>query len=704
MPTPSSSDSKVESKPATKESATAAPERKAVSQNQRILLLGVSAALAALALGQLGFMRKFEDRVYDHRFDLRRSRLDPTTQRPRHINPHIALVGIGDNDVRGFGPMPWPRSRWADMMPTFTNAGSHPRAVGYDVLFTTAKTEAIEAAGDDRFVDAIRESGVVCLAANVESILYQKTETEDQDLFRWVSSQSVRRQGVAEDALLDPHRAISLPAPIFTQGSHLGIINAIRDEDSVHRRMPILIHQGNYWIPSLSMRMIMLYHQVDASEVRVEPGHVAFKKLNGQEVRIPVEEDGDFLLMRVNYRGSLKDGKGELPLDDFPMSTFAGVVDWVKEDLRSGKGKLSPKDFATLQRFMTAANDGLVLIGQTSTGADVGATPLSAGTALVDCHLNVLNTILNEDFVHMVSLPQVALLTLGMSLLAAWATQKFSAVTGSAVSVATLLLFLIALWTLFVSKSIVIPLIVPSVGLFLAYTTGTTMRFMGEERQKRQIRRSFQNYLSANIMEEVLKNPDAMKMGGSRKELTVLFTDVRGFTTFCEKNQPETVVPILNELLDTCSEVIVRHDGTLDKYIGDAIMAFWGAPVTQPDHAVRAAKAAIEMREAMDRLRQDWEKRGIPHLHLGIGVNSGEMLVGNVGSSRLRNYTVIGDEVNLGARLEAETRKHDTDIIISESVASRLGDGFRTRFLDEVKVKGKEKPVRIYALEGLAKK
>ena len=245
-----------------------------------------------------------------------------------------------------------------------------------------------------------------------------------------------------------------------------------------------------------------------------------------------------------------------------------------------------------------------------------------------------------------------------------------------------------------------VPLIVPGAGFLLAFTAGIILRFMGEERQKRHLRGTFQKYLSANIMEEVLKNPAAVQMGGVRKELTVLFTDVRGFTTFCEKNQPETVVPILNELLDVCSVAIARHDGTLDKYIGDAIMAFWGAPVTMKDHAVRAATAALEMRTVMEKLRAEWEKRGIPHLHLGVGINTGEMLVGNVGSSRLQNYTVIGDEVNLGARLESETRKFDTDIIISESTAERLGPEFRTKFLSEVTVKGKQKPVRIYSLEG----
>lgn len=664
----------------------------------RIFLVAIISTAVAWLLNLFGFVQELGERTlgisqkWSRELSLDRKTKPP---HPQKIHPKVLLVAIDNGDLAKLGKYAeWPRELQARMLAAFTNNAVHPKAIGYDILFTISKEDEASRASDQKFSDMLRELGNVCLAGNISTALKASEESFSSNKVdgSWIRSHTVQKDGVALELPFKPETAIDTPAPIFTEGTHFGVINAIRDDDGVHRRMPILAREGRHWIPSLSFRLAMMYYDVELSDVRLGQNVVILRRSDGWQLRIPVEPWqeglGNFLALRVNYRGTLREQ------GDFPAVPFRAVLDWAEN---TGKARDDPE----LQKFMKSAHDGVVLIGVTFTGADIGATPIHPGTALVDCHLNIVNNLLLGDFLRVLPARLVPLIALVLALLAAWGTQKLSAVKGAAIVAGALALFLGCLWFLFAYKNIWISPVIPLLGLVISYTSGTTLRFMGEERQKRQLRRTFQNYLSANIMEEVLKNPEAMQMGGTRKDLTVLFTDVRGFTSFCEKNPPEEVVPVLNELLEVSSEVIARHDGTLDKYIGDAIMAFWGAPIPQKNHPELAARAALGMRDALAKLRQEWEQRGLPPLHLGIGINTGEMVVGNMGSSRLRNYTLIGDEVNLGARLESETRKFDTDIIISESTASRLGDGFRTTFLAEVTVKGKAKPVRIYSLDGL---
>ena len=202
------------------------------------------------------------------------------------------------------------------------------------------------------------------------------------------------------------------------------------------------------------------------------------------------------------------------------------------------------------------------------------------------------------------------------------------------------------------------------------------------------------------VMKEVLGDPSRLKLGGERKDLTVLFSDICGFTAFCEKRTPEEIISVLNEIMDRMTDVIMRHGGTLDKYVGDEIVAFFGAPSSeqQQDHAQRAAECALDMVEEMKELHREWEVRGIPRLSMGIGINSGDMIVGNMGSSGIMDYTVVGSEVNLGARLESLTRQYGVTIIISEETRRRLSEAFYVKDLGKTKVKGLDREVAIYEL------
>jgi adenylate cyclase len=253
-------------------------------------------------------------------------------------------------------------------------------------------------------------------------------------------------------------------------------------------------------------------------------------------------------------------------------------------------------------------------------------------------------------------------------------------------------------------ENVVLALGMPLTQQLSMFVVATSYRFFSEERDKRRARETFGRFLAPAIVDEVLAREGALRLGGEKRELTVLFSDVRGFTSISEKLDPHVLLELLNEYLTPMTDIIVSgHQGTLDKYIGDAIMAFWGAPKAQPDHALRACAAALAMVDRLDALRPRWRERGLPDLDVGIGINTGPMSVGFVGSQdRFYNYTVLGDAVNLAARLEGANRQYGTRILLGEETRAQGGDRVVARELDRVRVKGKREPVRIFELLALA--
>ena len=234
--------------------------------------------------------------------------------------------------------------------------------------------------------------------------------------------------------------------------------------------------------------------------------------------------------------------------------------------------------------------------------------------------------------------------------------------------------------------------------VFLLVTFHGIYHWYRSEVEKRKIRQTFQHYFSPQVMEEILKNPDALKLGGQKKEVTILFSDIRNFTTITESLPPEQLTMLLQEYFTEMSKEILATDGVLDKFIGDAIMAFWGAPVEQPDHADRAVKTAVTMIKRLKVLQKKWLRQGLPEIDAGVGINTGVVTVGNMGSTERFDYTLIGDAVNAAARLEGLNKEYKTHIIISESTKKSLVKKYPLKSLGQVLVKGKAKPIKIYHL------
>jgi adenylate cyclase len=279
-------------------------------------------------------------------------------------------------------------------------------------------------------------------------------------------------------------------------------------------------------------------------------------------------------------------------------------------------------------------------------------------------------------------------------------------VFGDLLSGVLVVLALVSLWwlayVLFTHNNYVMAVTGPSLAIVLGFVGATAYNYVTERRQKVLIKGMFSQYVNPAFVEELVAHPEKLRLGGERKELTVLFSDIAGFTTIAERMSPENLVALLNDYLSIMTDIVFATGGTLDKYEGDAIMAFWGAPIPQEDHALRACRAALEMQKAIIRIRDRWEGEGKPSISVRIGLSTGEMVVGNMGGSRKFDYTVIGDSVNLGSRLEGANKEYGTSIMMSQKTYERVKNLVIARELDLLVVKGKTEPIAVYELVGLA--
>lgn len=339
----------------------------------------------------------------------------------------------------------------------------------------------------------------------------------------------------------------------------------------------------------------------------------------------------------------------------------------------------------------------IVLIGYAAAGlGDRHVTPFSPAMPGIETIANNINSFINSDFVSYPNTWAGFLSVIIVGLILTFFLPKLSPWKSTLLTV-----FIFILWAYisnyyFANRKIWLEYVPTASLVIFSYISITSWRFITEEKEKRWLKKAFGQYLSPIVINELQKNPDALTLGGKRQTMTVLFSDIRGFTSISEASTPEKIVALLNEYLTKMTEVVFKYEGTLDKFIGDAIMAFWNAPLVQKDHAQRAVFCAIDMMDELAKLQQKWrtEKRSV--IDIGVGINTGEMIVGNMGSIERMDYTVIGDNVNLGSRLEALNKEFKTHIIISESTYSYVKNMVKTKPLGSTKVKGKEKPVEIY--------
>jgi adenylate cyclase len=633
------------------------------SHRGKILIGSAIGALAWVLLFLIywaGLIESFELKAYDQ---LCRLTASPAPN-------EIALVAVDQGSLQAAQKQgiswPWPRQMYAPIVDFCTTAGA--RAVVFDVLFTEPSSYGME---DDRIL-------AEALTKNRRGILPLFLSREKRDpqgkgeRFMERASLPIRNRSGRSP---QPYYSAVPPIPILVAGCHrLGNVAIDPDGDGIYRRLPVIFSYHGQWIASLGFAALQ-----DSKDLG--PWILQKDGLFWERKRIPLSDRGDFLL---TYYGGER---------DFPRFSAFNVVQSFLA-LQEGKKPLySPQVF----------KDRIVFIGFTAPGLfDLKPTPIRSINPGMAIHATFAANLIHGDFRTRASfranliLAAVVALAMGIAVLylsGLWHLMLLT-LTGTGALVFTLYFsFRQNLWLDGI-------LLLSNLGL--TFALGTAFSYATEGRQRRQIRQMFSHYMSDLLIQDLLRNPTKLRLGGEKRVLTVFFSDLAGFTSLSEKLNPEQVVFLLNRYLTAMTDIILAGGGLIDKYEGDAIMAFWGAPLPQEDHALRACLAALENQRRLAELREEFVRAGLPPIYARIGLNTGEMIIGNMGSNQRFDFTVIGDSVNLASRLEGAGKEYGTFITLSEETYRQAAGQIEVRELDLLRVKGKDQPVRIYEL--LAKK
>ena len=486
----------------------------------------------------------------------------------------------------------------------------------------------------------------------------------------------------------------------YASAKGCGFINADADIDGITRKVPLFIRYEGVILPQLTVSALM--ESLGVKEIAAGSSSIILKNAHlGPRVRdivIPVDNKGSVL---INWQG-----RWDRTFKHVPFYTVFSLQELREQlDKESGNSQYLKESETVLKAKLTAMVKGKVcIVGLTATGThDLKPVPVQENYPMVGLHSNLMHTILTEDFIRekrglfsVILFLVTALFVAFCSLVKLWKSMLLSLGYVFVYALACCLVFIYFGWWI----DFVGPLGIVVIG----FAGVTSFRFFTEEKEKLWIRQAFSHYLSKEVINELMDDPSRLKLGGERRNITVFFSDVRGFTSFSESQQPEEVVARLNEILTAQVAVVFKYNGTLDKFVGDELMAFFGAPGIQhkENHASVAVRTAVEIQETMKKLQAKWTEEGKALLHIGIGINTGDMVVGNMGSMERMDFTVIGDNVNLAARLCSAAGKNE--IIISESTYESAKGGIEAVRLEPIMVKGKANPIVIYKVIGLKNK
>ena len=652
--------------------------------------IGLAAVVVVLALGATGALERPELWLYDWRMRW--------TAQPETVSNDIVLVEINEGSIQVLEPVvgrwPWPRALHA-LLIDYLHRG-RPKAIVLDIGFWEKEREGeypflgdriTGAQSDKALADAARRAGNVIPLADAVNPGQYLTDADGKPLVpSWPAPDY--RLGPA----IEERPVIGLPYEELTQASAgIGHNFLALDADGPARRVPPFIRQGERYIPSLGIAAALLALGTKADHVILDAGvlHIGDRRIPLVATRVRGENGTHRTqqTMMIRYGGPPQTSSGERPYASFSASDLLRSQGQLME---GGTPDVDPAQF----------EGKIVFVGTSAAGLhDVFQTPFAEGVMPgIQLHASVADSVLTNRFIRQAPdtsrMMAVIVAAVAIGLTAAFLSFSVGAAIALAIAVG---------WTWFAVAAfrdgLWLNLFQPVLGMAVALFGGTTYRYFVEDREKRKVKRLFGRYVSKDVYNQLLEHPDRAELGGKRREMSVLFSDIRGFTSVTEKGNPEELVAQLNEYFSRMVDIVFRHQGTVDKFVGDMVMALFGAPLDDPQHAEHAVAAAVEMVRELGEMNRKWVREGRPQLDIGIGVNSGEMIAGNIGSSSIMSYTVIGDNVNLGSRLESLNKDYKTRIIISDATRARLNGTYDIRPLGEVVVKGKTRPVAIFELK-----
>ncbi|MDI6761587.1 MAG: adenylate/guanylate cyclase domain-containing protein [Thermodesulfobacteriota bacterium] len=629
--------------------------------SRRIRITFLIGILITLLFGILMWIRfppgeVLEDKLYDYRFKIRGA-IKPSE--------HIVIAAIDEKSIGRFGRWPWSRDKIAQLVKRLAEGGAE--LIVLDIILSEHEKH------DLMLGHGIQEAGNVLLPVAFE--FDRKPGGPDNRHLLDSAFQSIHDPDRFQQyAPISMKRPLSPVPNLIREAMGLGHINMFPDGDGTLRWEAMALEFDGYFFPSIDLLTASIYLGVPREKMILKA--TAGIQL-GEKRYIPTDRFGRSL---IHYYG---------PNHTFPHLSIADILEGtIKPDFFLGK---------------------IVLVGATAVGIyDLRVTPFSAAMPGIEKHANVISSLLDNRIMRKATFHTDLILLILSGILFTLSAIWVKALGTSVITGLFLALISCTGYLLFALQNLWVNMAYPLNNVLLIYISMTGYNYVIEERYARKIRSMFSNYATERVVNALIKNPGMTKLGGERREITVLFSDIRGFTTFSEKHTPEEVVAMLNEYLGEMTDIIFRWDGTLDKFVGDEIVAFWGAPISQENHAELAVKCALNMVKRLKELQLKWESEGKIPLDSGIGINTGEALVGNIGAEgKKMDYTVIGDHVNLGARVEGLTRKYDARILITEFTLAKIREALsnesiyklKIEGLEKVIVKGKEKPVAVYKLE-----
>lgn len=644
----------------------------AAKKRGRLTLQWLSFALGAAGIGlglyfwSPGFFEAIDLRGRDTAFQLR-PQAEPSQK--------IAIIAVDEASVKQLGRWPWPRARQARLLHETKQAGA--AVISLDIVYPQTESPA---------ADRQLRNTLATLGTPVVLGYFFRRDDEDGNHEPAVSAHNLAElsrdrlpaQGVVEGkkhggVISYQDAEINLPA-IRATAAGAGFLNSLTDDDGLIRKMSLVARLGDALYPSLALKSLSVFLDEPIGIQKDRRGLIEAIRLG--ETLIPTDPSGR---LELNFYGARKDQQ--------PRPTIAtySAVDVLERRL--------PPD---------ALKDRLVYIGVTELGiGDVRATPVDANFPGVELHAVVAANILQDRILirdWRTTLIDLALIV-GAPLLLIYLLALTRKIMLGLAIMATLIATVVAIfYGLFVGYGYLIGFTYPIVALVIGYLSAEAYRNLVMEKHSRFLQRAFSTYISPLLVSEITRNPDKLKLGGEQKTITILFSDVRGFTTLSERLTPEQLVTLLNRYLGPMSDIVLAEKGTLDKYIGDAIMAIYNAPVDVPDHAARACHSALRMLSALEVLNSALRDEMNLEIDIGVGLHTGEAVVGNMGTALRFDYTAMGDAVNLASRLEGQNKTYGTHVLVSDETRAAAGAGFLFRPIDLLRVKGKQRPVAVFEL------
>jgi adenylate cyclase len=619
------------------------------------LIFAWALSLAASSMGR-DWNNSIDDLLFRLRYALRG---------PEKMQRSIVHVDLTDSIVEELGLSVGDRKDFARLVRVLSKAGVS--SIVLDEMFPAAGTRD----GDAAFVRSITEAGCVYLPAVMRTVRIgraaevSKRSTGLPDLLeRRLWHPKVLRRGSPMSAV-----TASLSYAALTAAARgVGTINSDPDSDGVIRRMPLLIQRGDGYLPGLSLCAACDVMGVEPARIEVTFGRrIRLSQAHlpdgtVRDVDIPIDEAGRAIIDYAGPWGA-----------SFPHYSFAKLLE-------------AETDPAVADSLSAELDGTCVIVSDlTINSSDYAASPLESVSPRSGIHANLLNGMLSNRFLRSPSWFEGLAITLVFAVLLWAAAWRFRPVTGSLLALLVWIALVAGQFGLFVFRGIMPSLAGPTLGFVLALVAVNAWRFVQAERDRLRTRARLERYFAPKLMSKILQAQDRL-MSAEQKIVTILFSDISGFTSWCTTQQPHAIHRTLNEYFERMTEIVFRNEGTIDKFIGDGLMAFFGDPFPQSDHALRAVHTGIQMQQEVRRLRARWEAEGRMPLHIRVGINTGEVVIGDMGSRRIMAYTAVGANVNLASRLEGKSPVDG--VLVSSAVYRAVKDSVESRFAGRTTAKG----------------